>query len=159
MDGGSICQHTYVERIMKVCFTTITVRDMEESLRFYEDIIGLKEESRMTEKVGNNKVNISFLRDPRDADSGLIELIEYRNWIGDGEGNKNFHRPTMLVCFKTDDFDATLDVIKENRVEVIRGPFETAEGQMRVIFFKDPNDAVIELVEGFDLAKLPKPPF
>lgn len=143
---------------MKVCFTTITVKNMEESIRFYEDIIGLKEVSRMTEQVGDNNVNISFLKDPRDADSGLIELIGYNNWIGDGEGNKNFHRPTMLVCFKTDKFDTMLDVIKENDIEVIRGPFETAGGQMRVIFFKDPNDAVIELVEGFDINKLPKPP-
>jgi lactoylglutathione lyase len=156
--GETICQHGQEEGTMKVCFTTITVKDMAQSLRFYKDIIGLVELSRQTEQVGDQKVNISFLKDPRDAESGLIELIEYSSWIGDGEGNKNFHRPTMLVCFKVDDLNATLEVIRENQIEIIRGPFEAAGGQMRMIFLKDPNDAVIELVEGFDLAKFPKPP-
>ncbi len=142
---------------MKVCFTTITVKDLDESIGFYESIIGLKEVSRMTEQVGENSVNISFLKDPLDVDSGLIELIEYSDWIGDGEGSKNFHRPTMLIGFQCDDLDETLEKVKESGIEIIRGPFRTAGDQMRVVFFKDPNEAVIELVEGFDLSKLPKP--
>lgn len=143
---------------MNVCFTTITVKSMEQSVTFYENVIGLEVVSRLTDQVGNNQVNISFLRDPQFPDSSLIELIEYNQWMGDGEGQKNFHRPTMLVCFEVKDLDATLEVIKRNEIEIIRGPFETAGGHMRVVFFKDPNDAVIELIEGFDLKKLLYPP-
>ena len=45
---------------MKFCWTTIIVRNMQESLKFYQEIVGLCIDSRMNAGPG---VEIAFLGD------------------------------------------------------------------------------------------------
>ena len=41
---------------MKFCWVTVHVRDMEESLKFYQDIVGLKINRRMKPAAGTEIV-------------------------------------------------------------------------------------------------------
>ncbi len=45
---------------MKFCWCTITVKDMEESLKFYQEVVGLKLNRRFEAGPG---VEIAFLGD------------------------------------------------------------------------------------------------
>lgn len=55
---------------MNVCFTTIAVRDLEKSVKFYKEVIKLNDLMRFSPQKG---INIVFLK---DEDNGKIELIQ-----------------------------------------------------------------------------------
>ena len=72
---------------MKYLHTMIRVKDVDESLRFLCDGLGLKETRRMKNEKG--RFTLIFLAAPND-EKAEIELTY--NWDGDelGEGSRNF---------------------------------------------------------------------
>ena len=72
---------------MKYLHTMIRVKNIDESLKFFCDGLGLKETRRMENKKG--RFTLVFLAAPND-EKAEIELTY--NWDGDelGEGSRNF---------------------------------------------------------------------
>ena len=72
---------------MKYLHTMIRVKDINESLKFFCDGLGLKETRRMENEKG--RFTLVFLAAPKD-EKAEIELTY--NWDGDepGEGSRNF---------------------------------------------------------------------
>ena len=72
---------------MKYLHTMIRVKDIDESLKFFCDGLGLKETKRMENE--NGRFTLVFLAAPND-EKAEIELTY--NWDGDelGEGSRNF---------------------------------------------------------------------
>ena len=72
---------------MKYLHTMIRVKDVDESLRFFCEGLGLKETRRMENEKG--RFTLIFLAAPND-EKAEIELTY--NWDGDelGEGSRNF---------------------------------------------------------------------
>ena len=72
---------------MKYLHTMIRIKDVDESLRFFCEGLGLKETRRMENEKG--RFTLIFLAAPND-DKAEIELTY--NWDGDelGEGSRNF---------------------------------------------------------------------
>ena len=72
---------------MKYLHTMIRISNIEESLKFFCDGLGLKETKRMENEKG--RYTLIFLAAPNDNDAE-IELTY--NWDGDnlGEGSRNF---------------------------------------------------------------------
>ncbi len=60
---------------MNIRFNTITVKDLDESLKFYKEVLGFIEIKRFNPM---EEVTIAFLK---DEDSGLIEFIEYKTLL------------------------------------------------------------------------------
>jgi len=123
---------------MKYGFVTVTVKDMEESARFYKDILGLKEAKRFSPQPG---IDIMFLK---DADNNAVELIAHR-----GETGSTGSSP-VSIGFVVDSLDATMAMLREKNVPVARGPVG-APGGTRFMFVNDPNGVGIEFIEGFRL--------
>lgn len=123
---------------MKYKFVTVSVKDMEESAKFYKDVLSLKEARRFTPQPG---VDIMFLK---DDEGSIIELIAHA-------GNEDASgRTPVSIGFEVDSLEDTTTMLKEKNVVIIRGPIG-APGGVRFLFVKDPNGIEIEFIEGFTL--------
>lgn len=118
---------------MKFCWCTVTVKNMEESLRFYQEIVGLPLDQRFTP---GPDTEISFLGDRETK----IELIYNPNNIvtGNVEG--------ISLGFEVKSVDEMIKFIEEKGLHVHSGPFQPTP-QVRFFFVKDPNGITIQFVE------------
>jgi lactoylglutathione lyase len=118
---------------MKIAWITIYVRDMEESLAFYTQILGMQVSRSFS---GGQGVQIHFL-DGKGAD---LELIHDPN-----KTDVNC-AADVSVGLLVDDLDATIAHLKEQGIRHIVGPI-APNPLLRFIFIKDPNGFTVQLVE------------
>ena len=129
--------------VKKINHVAIVVRDIEESLKFWEEQLGLKldhievvptQHSRVAFiPVGDSEVE---LVQPTSSDSGLAAYLEKR-----GEGMHH-------ICFEVDDIDAKLAELKEKGVRLINETAEVLPGRkMAFIHPKAGNGVLIELYQ------------
>ncbi len=123
---------------MRFLHTSITVRNMDESLRFYTEVLGLKFERR--HPIPENHAEIAFVQDPESG--GRIELTYW-------EGKETFEPGEQLdhLAFEVDDMDAFLGKVRARGVKVAKEPYSLQGGTGRLAFVLDPNDVWIELIE------------
>lgn len=123
---------------MRFLHTSITVRNMEESLRFYTEVIGLEFERRRA--IPENKAEIAFVRDP--ASGARVELTYW-------EGKSQFEAGEQLdhLAFEVPALDAAIEQARSKGVRVAKEPYRLSGGSSRIAFLLDPNDVWIELIE------------
>lgn len=119
---------------MKFAHTTAYTRDLNRTIEFYENIMGLKVINRFT--TPDDK-EIAFL----DAGNGVkIEFIQYAN------GYAPAVEKTPSWAFEPEDFDAMLKFIEESdEFRVEQGPVEVPGA--RFFFFYDYNGIYIQIIE------------
>jgi lactoylglutathione lyase len=123
---------------MRFLHTSITVRNIEESLRFYTDVLGLEFERRR--KIPENHAEIAFVRDPQSG-----ARVELTYW----EGKDSFEAGEQLdhLAFEVADLDAALAAARSLGARVAKEPYRLQGGSSRIAFLLDPNDVWIELIE------------
>ncbi|MFI5413220.1 MAG: VOC family protein [Candidatus Lutacidiplasmatales archaeon] len=123
---------------MKFLHTSITVRNMEESLAFYTEILGLQFERRRT--IPENHAEIAFVHDPISG-----ARVELTHW----EGKDQFEAGEQLdhLAFEVEDLDRHLMKMRSKNVRVAKEPYRLLGGSSRIAFILDPNDVWIELIE------------
>jgi lactoylglutathione lyase len=123
---------------MKLLHTSITVRSMDESLRFYTEVLGLEFERRRT--IPENHAEIAFVKDP--ASGGRIELTHW-------DGKDTFEAGEQLdhLAFEVDDLDRFLLRVRTKGIRIAKEPYTISGGSSRLAFILDPNDVWIELIE------------
>jgi len=111
---------------------------MEESLRFYTEVLGLVADGRRA--IPENHAEIAFVRDPL---SGV--RIELTHW----DGKEEFEPGEQLdhLAFEVDDLDAMIGRVRTMGVRIAREPYRLEGGSSRLAFLLDPNDVWIELIE------------
>jgi len=135
----------------------ITVSDLERSLAFYRDLLGLREVERhrlegagieqMTAKPGV-VMQVVRLGAP-DTPGILLDLQQYLSPVGRQSDSKLGDVANAHLCFGVPDLLATCRELKARGVELFSEPvtFDLDFGQVRVVFMKDPDGFVLELVE------------
>ena len=120
---------------MKYLHTMIRVKNIDESLKFFCDGLGLKETRRMENEKG--RFTLVFLAAPND-EKAEIELTY--NWDGDelGEGSRNFGH----LAYRVDNIYETCQKLLDNGVVINRPP---RDGYMA--FIKSPDGISIELLQ------------
>lgn len=118
---------------MKFCWTTITVKDLEESLKFYEEVVGLKCSRRF--EAGPN-TEIAFLGDGETE----IELL----W-DKGVEKVNLGKDISLG-FEVESVDKMLKFVEDRGIEVLGGIIQP-NPHIKFFFVKDPNGLKIQFVE------------
>ena len=114
---------------IKVQYSTMIVKDLEESVKFYRDILGFKEGYHVDIPNGGR---ITIM----ESDGGAsVELIE----------NKAFETGLYSIGTDVDDLDATLRHLEENGIKATGPIVPTSVGRMT--FVKDPNGVNICLIE------------
>ncbi len=123
---------------MRFLHTSLTVRDMDESLRFYTETLGLEFERRRP--IPETHAEIAFVRDP---ESGA--RIELTHW----DGKSSFEAGEQLdhLAFEVPDVEAFLARVRAKGVRVAKEPYRLAGGSGKLAFILDPNDVWIELIE------------
>lgn len=123
---------------MKFLHTSITVRRMDESLKFYTEVLGLQFERRRT--IPENRAEIAFVLDP---ESGA--RVELTYW----EGKESFEAGEQLdhLAFEVADLDRFLMHVRTQGVAVAKEPYRLSGGSSRIAFILDPNEVWIELIE------------
>ena len=118
---------------MKFCWCTITVNNMEESLKFYQEIVGLKLNRRFS--AGPN-VEIAFLGEGETQ----VELICDLHQKPTGKSED------ISLGFEVESVDQMIAFIKEKGLEVDSGPYQP-NPHIKFFYVKDPNGVHIQFVE------------
>lgn len=122
---------------MKMEHVGIKVKDMDESLSFYQDILGL--ELRTREWL-TDSVELAFLYF-REQPSVEVELV-YGGGPVDNEGIVNH------LAFTVENIEAELIRLKEAGVQLVdEEPRSILNGTVKIAFFQGPNGEKLELVE------------
>lgn len=117
---------------MKFLWCTLNVNDMEESLRFYQNIVGLSIDRRFPIENGE----IVFL----GSGNTKVELIK------DGTDKWKGEKTGVSLGFETESLDEKMAVLKEEGIDIVDGPFSPGPG-MRFFFVNDPNGVRVQFVE------------
>lgn len=118
---------------MKFCWVTLKVKNMEESLKFYQEIVGLTLDKRFQAGPG---VEIVFLGDGETQ----VELIHDKN------NNKVNMGTDISLGFKVKSVDDTLTSLKEKGIDIHSGPIQP-NPHVKYFFITDPNGLKIQFVE------------
>lgn len=118
---------------MNFCWCTVYVSNMEESLWFYQEIVGLSIDRRYKGGAG---VDIVFLGDGETK----VELICDASHKASG----NFEGISM--GFEVKSLNEKMEYVKEKGVDINGGPFQP-NSHVKFFFVKDPNGLTIQFVE------------
>jgi len=118
---------------MKFCWSTLKVKNLEESLKFYQEIVGLKINKRFNAGPGRE---IAFLGDGETK----IELI------CDDEIKEVSYGEYISLGFEVDCVDEKINFIKEKEIEIHSGPFQP-NPNTKFFYVLDPNGLKIQFVE------------
>lgn len=120
---------------MKYLHTMVRVKDLDESLDFYCNKLGLEELRRRDNEKG--RFTLVFLAAPGDS-SAQVELTY--NWDGDnlGEGSRNFGHLAYAVV----DIYEICQRLMDGGVTISRPP---RDGNMA--FVRSPDNISIELIQ------------
>jgi lactoylglutathione lyase len=118
---------------MGLCWCTITVNDMDTSIAFYRDIVGLALASRNAAGPG---MDIAFL-----GDNGTqVELIcrKDKPAAGAPEG--------VSLGFDVPSLEDKMAFVQEQGIKITAGPFRP-NPHVQFFFVKDPNGLEIQFVQ------------
>ncbi|CEH31613.1 glyoxalase [Aneurinibacillus migulanus] len=124
-----------VRRIEHVC---IMVKNLEKSIRFYQDVVGLD----LIKKMGhpNPELKLAFLGFEESQET-IMELIEGYNNNLPAEG-KVHH-----ICFKVDSLEEEIERLKSLDITFLTEEIETLPDGSRYIFFAGADGEWIEFFE------------
>ena len=123
---------------MKYLHTMIRISNIEESLNFFCNGLGLKETRRKENEKG--RFTLIFLAAPND-EKAEIELTY--NWDGDdlGSGSRNFGH----LAYRVENIYNTCQRLKDMGITISRPP---RDGHMA--FVKSPDNISVELLQKGD---------
>jgi lactoylglutathione lyase len=122
---------------MKYLHTMLRVTDLDASLRFYCELLGLRELRRKDYEQG--RFTLVFLAAPGDEDA-QVELTY--NWDPENYGGgRNFGH----LAYRVENIYALCRKLKDNGVTINRPP---RDGHMA--FVRSPDDISIELLQAGD---------
>ena len=133
----------------------IVVRDMERSLPFYRDLLGLKIVSSMAESgayleqmLALPNARVHTVKMAAENGSALVELLEF-------ESHPDESRQARTICslgpthvaFTVENLDAVFGRLSQQGVRFNSPPQRAPDGGAMVAFCRDPDGTPIELVE------------
>jgi catechol 2,3-dioxygenase-like lactoylglutathione lyase family enzyme len=133
----------------------IVVSDMERSLRFYRDLLGLKVVRAMDESgeyidnmLALENAQVTTVKMSADSGSILVELLEFKSHPRQPRGDREVcSLGPSHVAFTVGDLDAVYRRLSQAGVRFNAPPKLSPDGYAKVAFCQDPDGTPIELVE------------
>ena len=122
--------------IKKYLHTRFRVSDMEKSIVFYRDILGMKVTEKKTSPRGSKLVFLNF----PDMDCEL-ELCSFPD-----SGTVEIPEDLVHLAFEVDDLEVCMQKLEAAGVPITEGPTKSSNGN-RFIFTEDPDKYEIELIQ------------
>ncbi|MEA5616491.1 lactoylglutathione lyase [Cronbergia sp. UHCC 0137] len=125
---------------MRLLHTMLRVGNLEESLKFYCELLGMKLLRRKDYPGG--EFTLAFIGYGDESDNTVIELTY--NWGVDKYdlGNAYGH-----IALGVDDIYATCEEIKSRGGKVVREPGPMKHGSTVIAFVEDPDGYKVELIQ------------
>jgi len=111
--------------------------DLDRSIAFYRDQLGLKLTRRV--EVKENNAEIAFLEDP---DGNTIELTHWRDKKALLEGDNFDH-----VALGVGDLKVAIERLRVQGTTIAMESFKLKGGAHQIAFIKDPDGNWLELIE------------
>jgi len=125
---------------MRMLHTMLRVGNLEESLAFYCDVLGMKL-LRQKDYPGG-EFTLAFVGYGDESEHTVIELTY--NW---GKDAYNLGDAYGHIALGVDDIYATCDAIKTKGGKVVREPGPMKHGTTVIAFVEDPSGYKIELIQ------------
>lgn len=123
--------------MIRYLHTMVRVTDIEQSLKFYRDALGLQELSRRDNEAG--RFTLVFLAAPGNTDA-QVELTH--NWDPESySGGRNFGH----LAYEVDDIYAHCQRLMDHGVTINRPPRDG-----RMAFVRSPDQISVELLQKGD---------
>jgi len=122
---------------LRIMHTCLNVMDLERSIAFYQDVLGLKLTRRF--EVKENNAEIAFLE---DTDKNAIELTHWRDKKQLVEGDNFDH-----IALGVKQLKEAIERLRGQGVTIAMEPFTLKGGTHQIAFIKDPDGNWLELVE------------
>ena len=132
---------------------SFTVSNIEDTIRFFRDLLGLKatpimdvEDERLGKivKMPGAVLRVSMVSTP---DDGNIELIEYMVPKGDKIDLKTCNVGVAHLAFVVDDVQRMYDDLTVKGVEFNHPPIWIEETGLGVCYLKGPDGITLELIQ------------
>ena len=123
---------------MGFSWVTINVKNLEESLSFYEDVVGLKVNRRMSPMPGTE---IAFLGDGNSSTE--VELIRNEKNNDPGFGRD------ISIGFTVESIENTIEILNDRGINHIEGPFQPGPF-IKFIFITDPDGLRVQFIENLE---------
>src|SRR5471032_1743724 len=126
-------------------FTNITVNDVDESVAFYRDALGLEVRNNV-ESGGFRWVTLG------SADQPGLEIVLSVPHAGrsqaDGDALQELLTKGVLpmLVFRSDDVDATFETVRASGAEVLQEPIDQSWGP-RDCAFRDPSGNTVRIAQ------------
>ena len=147
--------------LKEVMHIGITVSNIERSINFYKNILGLTligeafmegKETDALFAMNNCKVKIAYLNGSDNIIAPPIELLQFvtpETIKDEAELNKI---SVSEICFRVDNIEKVYKHLIDNNVECLSEPQEfdfTSYGfsKSKALYFKDPDGIILELME------------
>ena len=130
---------------IKYLHTMVRIKNIDESLFFYKDLLGLKEQRRTENEKG--RFTLIFLA-PEGQEDCPIELTYNWNSSENYTEGRNFGH----VAYEVDDIYALCSKLMANGVEINRPPRDG-----RMAFVRSPDSISIELLQSGEPMPLMEP--
>ena len=125
---------------MKYLHTMIRVNHLDESIKFYTEVLGMNLISKSDYPDG--EFTLAFLSYGKTKQDPCIELTYNYGKHSYDMGNAFGH-----IALSTDDIYQTCSKVKEAGVKVVREPGPMKHGTTVIAFIEDPNGYKIELIQ------------
>lgn len=136
---------------------SVTVSDMDRSLAFYRDLLGMEEIERhllegktISKMAGKDDVVMQVVRlEAPDTPGMLLDLQEYvqpKGKVSDGKLGDVGH---SHICFGVPNLAEAYRELKEEGVTFVSEPvsFDLGWAIVHVVFFEDPDGYILELMQ------------
>ncbi|HEU4707797.1 MAG TPA: lactoylglutathione lyase [Methylophilaceae bacterium] len=125
---------------MRILHTMIRVGDLERSVRFYTEVLGMQLIRRHEYPEG--RFTLAFVGYGKEQESAVIELTH--NWdtpsydLGNGFGH---------VAIEVDDIYKTCEEVKQKGGKVVREAGPMKNSNIVIAFIEDPDGYKIEFIQ------------
>lgn len=137
---GEKCEVLGEENLMRILHTMIRVTDLEKSIDYYTNVLGMK--VLRHKEYPEGKFTLVFVGYGEERDTAVIELTY--NWdthhydLGNGFGH---------IAIGVADIYGLCQKIKDNGGKVTREPGPMKHGTTVIAFVEDPDGYKIELID------------
>jgi lactoylglutathione lyase len=123
-------------KITKLLHTRMRVSDMDETISFYTQVLGLEV---MERKVSPRGSHLAFLKVPNSEE--MIELCSFPP-----SGPVTVQEDLVHLAFQVENLDDTIAALNTKGIPITDGPTRTSSGS-RFIFINAPDGYEVELIE------------
>jgi len=140
--------------MIKLRHVGIVVINLEESIRFYEDIFSLILDKQMIEDgkyienlVGIPNASIHWAK-LKAQDNTIIELLEYKGDINKKTDNYSADRlGCSHIAVSVKNIDETYLKLQKYKCKCNSKPLLSPDGKVKVMYAHDINGTILEIVE------------